>query len=895
MSMYDMQQYAAAMQQQQQAYLQAYSAAGYDISAYQAALQQQQQQMLAQQQQQQQAQQQQQQGAGGGGNVLQVTGCANETVGNIVRGVYNLSSQNHERPVYCRTEQVNNMDVLIYFWDERDGPSFCGWWFGPKVGGDQVWAYNPSRAGTPPPSGWQVPYDGPIDHSFAVTPQGASAEGYEAAIKRQEEERIRQEQQRALEEQQRKQEEARLRIEQHAATTARTALRELMNVTPENATTLWQQVQTVLQTELPKCGSMAGQIQQEAQQAMEQAQQQVEAVKAQRIRDAERKAEETQILEQTKSQNQVQMGEFAVLVEKTEAAGAKLKEIAAPLDKPGGMSVPDSEALLKMVASTATECISVAQEALAFALQRRQLLEPTSVLSMQFMSAEAKQLVDEVRPELLKLEKRLSECLQLAVTTHLAAKTNVVKAGKREKATRTMEARTALFKKYDANGDGFLDASEIAVYAKGEYKYELSSAQIDRILAAASSGTAGKVDKEHFAEIKLVLGVIREEAAAAERIRIAEEKRKVLEEKKAGYVAQISKLAESITAFEASVAKVIESIPPLQQTDFASVTPSDFKGKVSAVEENIEGSKKESETLRASLKDITVSATEPELTPFVQLECRKLELKVEMLIPRLGQIQMVLENVKMNYARVQRRELDILRSKVARALKARAAAEKWSKEELLKSLDKDEDGSVSASDFTAACQACTDLEITTESAEQLFKHLDYDSEGKLSAETLETLTKTYYRVAAESILTAELSVAEAGGIRRLEISELLEELEPPATDEASGLKRVKAIALRDGSTGWVTIAGNETAIFLEETLPFVTLVAPWQLTKEVGAMSELAKDLPAGEVVEILDYTAKEENGQSRIRVRTTTTPSVIGYLPGPVCDPASLLRYMMR
>ena len=24
-------------------------------------------------------------------------------------------------------------EVLIYFWDERDGPELCGWWFGPKA------------------------------------------------------------------------------------------------------------------------------------------------------------------------------------------------------------------------------------------------------------------------------------------------------------------------------------------------------------------------------------------------------------------------------------------------------------------------------------------------------------------------------------------------------------------------------------------------------------------------------------------------------------------------------------------------------------------------------------------------------------------------------------------
>ena len=52
--------------------------------------------------------------------------------------------------MYKKNEPVANnptLDVLIYFWDERDGANFCGWWFGPKVGGDQVWAYNSERTG----------------------------------------------------------------------------------------------------------------------------------------------------------------------------------------------------------------------------------------------------------------------------------------------------------------------------------------------------------------------------------------------------------------------------------------------------------------------------------------------------------------------------------------------------------------------------------------------------------------------------------------------------------------------------------------------------------------------------------------------------------------------------
>eukprot|EP00930_Biecheleria_cincta_P072916 TRINITY_DN60257_c0_g1_i1.p1 TRINITY_DN60257_c0_g1~~TRINITY_DN60257_c0_g1_i1.p1 ORF type:complete len:1494 (+),score=434.52 TRINITY_DN60257_c0_g1_i1:52-4533(+) len=101
---------------------------------------------------------------------LVVSGCKNETISDIIAGTYLPDTVNHGKVVYKRSEKSRGLDVLIYYWDDRDGPELCGWWFGPSVGGDQVWAYHPSRtAGTPPASEWNVPHDGDIDPSFSVT------------------------------------------------------------------------------------------------------------------------------------------------------------------------------------------------------------------------------------------------------------------------------------------------------------------------------------------------------------------------------------------------------------------------------------------------------------------------------------------------------------------------------------------------------------------------------------------------------------------------------------------------------------------------------------------------------------------------------------------------------
>merc|ERR1719226_429523 len=96
------------------------------------------------------------------------------TVGSIVRGSFTLASQNHGKPAYKKDSQVNGLDVMLYFWDERDGKAFSGWWFGPKIGGDQVWAYHPSNVMTPPKTGWKVPYHGPVDSTFLISAKSSA-------------------------------------------------------------------------------------------------------------------------------------------------------------------------------------------------------------------------------------------------------------------------------------------------------------------------------------------------------------------------------------------------------------------------------------------------------------------------------------------------------------------------------------------------------------------------------------------------------------------------------------------------------------------------------------------------------------------------------------------------
>mmetsp|Transcript_87908 Transcript_87908/g.152330 ORF Transcript_87908/g.152330 Transcript_87908/m.152330 type:complete len:1964 (-) Transcript_87908:239-6130(-) len=105
-----------------------------------------------------------------GGDMYVVTAQAHDMEEIVVRtlvGEYKQAGENHGRKVYKKISDT--VDVFMYYWDNRDGPAFEGWWFGNQLGGTQVWSLCKNASVNPPPSGWQIPWDGAVRPSLAVT------------------------------------------------------------------------------------------------------------------------------------------------------------------------------------------------------------------------------------------------------------------------------------------------------------------------------------------------------------------------------------------------------------------------------------------------------------------------------------------------------------------------------------------------------------------------------------------------------------------------------------------------------------------------------------------------------------------------------------------------------
>jgi len=856
-----------------------------------------------------------------------VAGCANPTVGNIVRGAYTPYSENHGRPVYRKNEQVNNLDVLIYYWDDRDGPNFCGWWFGPKVGGDQVWAYNSERAMTPPPGGWRVPYDGPVDTTFSVS-SGSGGGGYaqqqpqqqapqapqgqygqqqqppqqqqqqgqyqqdlQAYYRKQEEDRLRQQQeavrqqqeasrqqqqqqllmqqqqaaqakqreedmrrQREAEMQRKREEDERRRYEQHAALTARKAIQKIRFATPENYEELKLEVEQTLAAELPKCGAQGERIRQDADTTVQQAQQRVEEIKEQRRVDEERKVEEEAATKKL-------MLELVELVNKAEQDVAKVKEVGAPVlegaETKSELGLEEAKTLWESVTQVVGAAKASSKACTDFIVTNRATIE------------KAKSIVTETREELLKLQGRIQDFFKIVIKTSLTTKAIHEKAAKKAKAAKELERRSALFTKYSTGG--VMSKVDIEFYAKREFEFSLAKEDLTKIFERFAVGKG--VPKEKFQQLKLAVGIAREEEASRMRVKELAEKKAKLEE-------LVGSVASSLEKVEPEVVKTEEKVKPLAAGDLTTV---DHKLVVEAAEdtqEQLASTKTAINQVRKEIAEIG-SDVEEALKIFLTLEVRKLDVKVNQYDLRLNQVGIVLSRGKAYLAREAKAELDATRAAAVQALKAHVVEKKLTLEELFAVVDKDKDEVVSKSEFLAFFAECSS-DIEPEKLERFFAHLDEGEKGALAKDAFLRLARVYFIVVKETPMTAEMSIKESKMVRRLDAGEVLEVCEGPVKDD-SGITRVKGFAKKDGAEGWATVQGNSGTIFLEEGEATYEVIKEVALTAEFEVVEGVdpVRMLQPGECVEVLEWDKKDEaSGAVRMKVKVLaeTGPVLMGY-----------------
>jgi len=112
-------------------------------------------------------------------------GDAEDVVIRTLVGEYTEEGNNHGRKVYKKAggKGPDDMNAYMYYWDERDGPSFTGWWFGNQVGGSQVWSHCPSNSQRPPKNGWKIPWNSVENPVFTVLSKAEQVAEANEAVK----------------------------------------------------------------------------------------------------------------------------------------------------------------------------------------------------------------------------------------------------------------------------------------------------------------------------------------------------------------------------------------------------------------------------------------------------------------------------------------------------------------------------------------------------------------------------------------------------------------------------------------------------------------------------------------------------------------------------------------
>jgi len=131
-------------------------------------------------------------------------------------------------------------------------------------------------------------------------------------------------------------------------------------------------------------------------------------------------------------------------------------------------------------------------------------------------------------------------------------------------------------------------------------------------------------------------------------------------------------------------------------------------------------------------------------------------------------------------------------------------------------------------------------------------------------------------------MTDNLDIKASKVLRKLELHESVKLLEGPLPDGATGVTRIKAKSMKDGTEAWITVKGNAGTVYAEESKKIYTVL------KEGGTLqkkfdiegSETVRELEKDETIEITEGPKEEKVTEvKRVKGRTLSTPAVEGWM----------------
>lgn len=143
----------------------------------------------------------------------------------------------------------------------------------------------------------------------------------------------------------------------------------------------------------------------------------------------------------------------------------------------------------------------------------------------------------------------------------------------------------------------------------------------------------------------------------------------------------------------------------------------------------------------------------------------------------------------------------------------------------------------------------------------------------ISREAFNRVVRIFYKVVKEIVLSNNLLIEQSEQLRRLDVGEVMEVFQGPMLDPSVGVYRIHGRSLRDGITGWVTVAGNQGVTFLMPGGGLFKVVRQTMLTddlKDVDGSSKIVAMLKEGQILEVIDWgrTSRSALGVTRLKVK---------------------------
>jgi Ca2+-binding EF-hand superfamily protein len=702
-------------------------------------------------------------------------------------------------------------------------------------------------------------------------------------------------QRKQLEENRKKLEEAnKKRIEEQRATlNIRRMVQQLKGCKPEGFEDAKKQLEEVMQKDLANCGSQMAKMQEECTAGITAAQQRIEQVKAAQKAEEERKAELEKKRKEAQELAEKLLGELTTLVDTAEEASKKLLEEAEPFKEEKEFTLKEVEAVGKAVEEAGKEAKDKMKICTDFILNKGPEMKPG-------VQAETKpgENGSEVRPTLQKILSRISEHTRATDKALKEAETKKAALVKKAEAKKKLVAITKNFDKYDKDKDGHYSKAEVKAYAKGEFKFDvpaLTTEQIWKVLVA--DGGKG-VKKADFQRLKAMIGVAREKVKDDARRKAREEKEAEIAKMKEELTGKVKEVSTEVTATEEKVKAAEAQALPLPSKaatmgSAAMITLADeTEALITEAKEKIAETRKSlaavSEDVDADLKVWLAGQVKPE------------EFKLSKFEPRLTRSSNMVTNFREKGKKKAADELAACEKTVKSIIKHHQTVKKLKNEEVFEAFGgkpisdkafikffstaerppvkkeakkedaKKEDGDAKDEEELVEVPSSEDLK-------RVFAVLDENEEGSLSKEIFLNLIRVFMKVAKDTVISDGMSVKDSKTIRRLEVGEVVEVLEGPMKEDSAELMRIHAKVMKDDTDGWITIAGNQGTLFLEEGGNIFKVVKETIMTdcfELDGTPPEGAKKLKdtklkEGELMEVREWAKKEEkSGLMRMKAK---------------------------